>query len=87
MKVLVFGLGSCVVFRLHTFDLCHHELTISHSIGGFYAFILSRAKNLELSVVARSNYDIVKAEVCAGIACRERALQALITKIWIGIKD
>ena len=41
------------------------QLTLARSIGGFYAFILGRAKNVELSVVARSNYDVVKAEVGA----------------------
>jgi len=30
------------------------------AIGGFYAFILSRAPNVALSVVARTNYDVVK---------------------------
>lgn len=30
------------------------------AIGGFYAFILSRNKDVELDVVARSNYDAVK---------------------------
>jgi hypothetical protein len=34
------------------------------SIGGFYAFILGRNENVELSVVARSNYDAVKKDVC-----------------------
>lgn len=32
-------------------------------IGGFYAFILSRDPSVELSVVARSNYDVVKKNV------------------------
>jgi ketopantoate reductase len=31
------------------------------SIGSFYAFILSRNENVRLSVVARSNYEAVKA--------------------------
>ncbi|KAI0536408.1 2-dehydropantoate 2-reductase [Xylaria digitata] len=30
------------------------------AIGSFYAFILSRARNVRLTVVARSNYDAVK---------------------------
>jgi hypothetical protein len=33
------------------------------SIGGFYAFILSRAPNVSLSVVARTNYEVVKKQV------------------------
>jgi hypothetical protein len=37
------------------------------SIGGFYAFILGRNKNVELSVVARSNYEVVKKDVCFSI--------------------
>jgi hypothetical protein len=35
----------------------------SNSIGGFYAFILGNVDNIELSVVARSNYDSVKHDV------------------------
>ncbi|KAI6878510.1 hypothetical protein KC318_g17259, partial [Hortaea werneckii] len=31
------------------------------AIGGFYAFILGRNENVSLSVVARSNYESVKA--------------------------
>jgi ketopantoate reductase len=31
------------------------------AIGAFYAFILQRCKNVRLSVVARSNYEVVKA--------------------------
>jgi hypothetical protein len=33
------------------------------SIGGFYAFILSRDSSVELSVVARSNLEVVKKNV------------------------
>ena len=33
------------------------------SIGGFYAFILGKNENVELSVVARSNYEEVKRDV------------------------
>lgn len=33
------------------------------SIGSFYAFILSRSDRVRLTVVARSNYDAVKANV------------------------
>jgi hypothetical protein len=33
------------------------------SIGGFYAFILSRDPSIELSVVARSNLEAVKKNV------------------------
>lgn len=33
------------------------------SIGGFYAFILSRNQDVSLSVVARSNYESVEAKV------------------------
>ncbi|GAB7332667.1 hypothetical protein MBLNU13_g04421t2 [Cladosporium sp. NU13] len=32
------------------------------SIGGFYAFILGQSKDVELSVVARSNYEAVKTD-------------------------
>ncbi|KAI0390881.1 2-dehydropantoate 2-reductase [Xylariaceae sp. FL0594] len=32
------------------------------AIGSFYAFILSRVKNVRLTVIARSNYDAVKAD-------------------------
>jgi hypothetical protein len=32
-------------------------------IGGFYAFVLSRAPNVSLSVVARTNYEVVKQQV------------------------
>jgi len=35
------------------------------AIGSFYAFILSRNDNVVLDVVARSNYDAVKQNVCA----------------------
>jgi hypothetical protein len=45
--------------------ISHGKLTLPYSIGGFYAFILGRSANVELSVVARSNYDAVKTEVCA----------------------
>jgi ketopantoate reductase len=31
------------------------------AIGGFYAFILQKCKNVRLSVVARSNYEAIKA--------------------------
>jgi hypothetical protein len=48
------------------------KLIAVYSIGGFYAFILSRAKNVELSVVARSNFDTVKAKVCDSTSYRER---------------
>lgn len=41
------------------------ELTVLHnSIGGFYAFLLSRDPNVELSVVARSNLEAIKRNVC-----------------------
>lgn len=33
------------------------------SIGGFYAFILSQNPDISLSVVARSNYEVVKNKV------------------------
>jgi len=33
------------------------------SIGGFYAFILGRNPSVNLSVVARSNYEEVKTKV------------------------
>ena len=33
------------------------------SIGGFYAFVLSKSDDVELSVVARSNYEAVKGQV------------------------
>ncbi|THY03247.1 hypothetical protein D6D03_04527 [Aureobasidium pullulans] len=33
------------------------------AIGGFYAFILSRDSSVELSVVARSNLEVVKKNV------------------------
>jgi hypothetical protein len=39
------------------------QALIYHSIGGFYAFILGRNPEVELSVVARSNYDSVKSSV------------------------
>lgn len=32
-------------------------------IGGFYAFVLGKSDNVELSVVARSNYEAVKSKV------------------------
>jgi hypothetical protein len=41
------------------------KLTLSYRIGGFYAFILGRSKDVELTVVARSNYETVKSEVRA----------------------
>lgn len=37
-------------------------VTLLHRIGSFYAFILSRSEKVRLSVVARSNYDAVKAK-------------------------
>jgi hypothetical protein len=40
--------------------LLHHD----NSIGGFYAFLLSRDPSVELSVVARSNLEVVKKNVC-----------------------
>lgn len=36
------------------------------SIGGFYAFVLGKSEDVELSVVARSNYEAVKSEVRLG---------------------
>jgi len=33
------------------------------AIGSFYAFILSRNKNIVLDVVARSNHEAVKSKV------------------------
>jgi hypothetical protein len=36
---------------------------VVNRIGGFYAFILSRAPNVSLSVVARTNYEVVKQQV------------------------
>lgn len=33
------------------------------SIGGFYAFVLGKSDDVELSVVARSNYEAVKGQV------------------------
>lgn len=35
----------------------------SYSIGGIVSYILSRAPGLQVSVVARSNYDVVKEHV------------------------
>jgi len=35
------------------------------AIGSFYAFILSRNDDVVLDVVARSNYEAVKQNVCA----------------------
>lgn len=50
------------------------ELTVlscqNNSIGGFYAFLLSRDPNVELSVVARSNLEAVKKNVCLDRHCR-----------------
>lgn len=37
---------------------------LHNSIGGFYAFLLSRDPNVELSVVARSNLEAIKKNVC-----------------------
>lgn len=36
------------------------EADWNHSIGSFYAFILSRCKDVRLTVVARSNFEAVK---------------------------
>jgi hypothetical protein len=44
---------------------------LHYSIGGFYAFILGRTDNVELSVVARSNFDAVKAQVCGSVSTKE----------------
>lgn len=44
-------------------DSTHTNLDVANdvfSIGGFYAFILSKNKNVSLSVIARSNYEAVK---------------------------
>ncbi|TGJ78416.1 hypothetical protein E0Z10_g10351 [Xylaria hypoxylon] len=41
-------------------DVLLYGLGAAVSIGSFYAFILSRAKSVRLTVVARSNYDAVK---------------------------
>jgi len=35
------------------------------AIGSFYAFVFSKNDNVVLDVVARSNYDAVKKNVCA----------------------
>jgi hypothetical protein len=72
LKVLVFGLGSCVIRHLLLARNECEGLIACYSIGGFYAFILGRAKNLELSVVARSNFDVVKTQVCDRVPCRHR---------------
>ena len=67
VRVLVFGLGAYVTLT-NTIDRCSAD-TENLSIGGFYAFILGRNENVELSVVARSNYDAVKKDVrlsCSG---------------------
>jgi hypothetical protein len=39
------------------------ELTQLCRIGSFYAFILNRAPTVRLTLVARSNYEAVKANV------------------------
>jgi hypothetical protein len=51
--------GVCVGIEELTV-LLHHN----NSIGGFYAFLLSRDSSVELSVVARSNLEAVKKNVC-----------------------
>ena len=47
------------------------------SIGGFYAFILGRNENVELSVVARSNYEQVKKDVSYIYYVRRQRLTVL----------
>jgi hypothetical protein len=49
--------GACAEMELLT------VLQPEDSIGGFYAFILSRDPSIELSVVARSNLEAVKKNV------------------------
>lgn len=39
-------------------------VTKAHRIGSFYAFILQRNEQVRLTVVARSNYEAVKEDVC-----------------------
>ena len=51
-------------------------------IGGFYAFILSRAPNVSLSVVARANYEVVKKQVSNQLI----KLQHILTS-WTGSYD
>jgi hypothetical protein len=36
---------------------------LGHRVGSFYAFILNRAPSVRLTLVARSNYEAVKANV------------------------
>ena len=55
---------------IRSVSACSRLRTVDHrvdqpSIGGFFAFILNRNQNVSLSVVARSNYDTVKENVCS----------------------
>jgi hypothetical protein len=47
------------------FSLFHNKwyYTDFYRIGSFYAFILSRSDRVRLTVVARSNYEAVQANV------------------------
>lgn len=40
---------------------------LANSIGGTYAFFLSRSPRVALSVIARSNYDAVQKKVDLGV--------------------
>lgn len=57
VDVLLFGLGAYVPAFLPV-------LANSVRIGSFYAFILNRSDRVRLTVVARSNYEAVRNEVC-----------------------
>ena len=60
------ALWAGIVSLFHSWmGVSHARLTLLCSIGGFYAFILGQSKNVELSVVARSNYEAVKTDVRA----------------------
>lgn len=42
----------------------HQDAANNTSIGSFYAFILDRSDRVRLTVVARSNYEAIKNNVC-----------------------
>jgi hypothetical protein len=51
---------------------------IRRSIGSFYAFILNRSGRVRLTVVARSNYEAVLANVCV---TRRPVPKAILTSL------
>jgi hypothetical protein len=57
------------------------------SIGGFYAFILGRNENVELSVVARSNYDAVEKHVRPSCPVNVRGAVQLIDEQGLKIES